>query len=352
MKGNRWVVHSLGGVVGIGVVAFVTLVLSIKIGFRPIYVGTDYSRYHRRYEVMREQGGVLGHWEPGFELMAVLAGQLGASAEVFFSFLGFFVISMVLLSSWLLLRLVFPSNGTKRVIAFGLVAAILLIWPFLWNGLTNVIRHGTAIAILFPAVYALHVGRYWTFGALVLGAALFHWSAPVFGASAFVGKIVGWRWMLGLAVGVGVLYGVGATGSFVLVVERLTGVGVYSRILEYGADSSYSSGYRLDFLLFSSFPVLVWGLLWVLSRRVANEVGLLVGVYCALLFPFFMFGFGAYSDRWALAAWLFMPVVMGGMLVSILKADRALASFLVVGLLCAWGYAVWSLPIGWIDVFG
>ena len=347
---RRPVVGNSNRVVGLGVVGIVTLVLSVKTGFRPIEVGTDYSRYYGHFELMREQGATLGHWEPGYELAAVLAGYSGASAETFFLLLAFGVFSLFLWGTWALLGLTFASDHRKREVCFLLVTALVLVWPFFWSGLTNAIRQGISISVLLPAYYALYLRRYWTFSALVLAATSFHWPGLVFGGAGLAWRFMGWRWMLALVIGTAACYGAGLTGLFFLHLERFTSVGIYSTVIDYGAGAGYRSGHRYDFLLFSIFPIVLWIWLWLLSSRAANDVRVLVGVYCALLLPFLIFGFGAYSNRWALPAWQFMPVLFGGMFVSVLRANLALASCVLIGFLCASAYAAWALPTGWGDI--
>ncbi|WP_413738402.1 hypothetical protein, partial [Shewanella sp. BJSY2023SW001] len=79
----------------------------------------------------------------------------------------------------------------------------------------------------------------------------------------------------------------------------------------YDSFAEYKSGVRFDFAVFSLFPTLY--LLFIKVTRVINISELTLSfykIYSLLLIPFWFLGWGNYSNRYAMPAWLLYFVVM------------------------------------------
>jgi len=91
------------------------------------------------------------------------------------------------------------------------------------------------------------------------------------------------------------------------------GVDFLSFALNYGAEAEYKTGVRLDFLLFSWLaitPILPAALGRPTYNAVPHLAAKVLNIYLVLLIPFLLLGYKAFSDRYALPAWLFLSVVM------------------------------------------
>ncbi len=107
------------------------------------------------------------------------------------------------------------------------------------------------------------------------------------------------------------LYMTGLSMKCIKFISSVSSVNLYEQIINYGVKSGYKTGVRLDFAIFT----LVVGLLFyglakltlqgTLQKRFFN----LLKIYWILSLPFFIFGFGAYSDRYLLPAWVYIPAL-------------------------------------------
>jgi hypothetical protein len=85
---------------------------------------------------------------------------------------------------------------------------------------------------------------------------------------------------------------------------------IYSKIMNYGL-SGYKQGTRYDFALFTVGIGIIMHFLskLLLSSEEQNKFSPLLSIYWLLAFPFFIMGFGAYSDRYLLPSWLWMSIL-------------------------------------------
>lgn len=173
-----------------------------------------------------------------------------------------------------------------------------------------VIRQGLSMAILFSAVCLVLAGRrvrWWC--ALLIGAALLHWSAIPAAVVIFVlaRTTVRLRWALVAWVVASVLFLTGLQSQILQPIAKFI-----PQVASYTNGSlvyAYAGGVnRLDFFVYS-FAVLSVGLLALRFGVTPSWYSKLVVIYVFLNIYFLLFGFISYSDRLAAYSWSLAPLI-------------------------------------------
>ncbi|WP_049623638.1 EpsG family protein [Frateuria defendens] len=276
------------------------------VGLRGIDVGTDTHVYAAYFVSLRE--GVGGtRFEPSFVLFTHALSSAGMSLHAYQASL----FALMLLTVFVASRRYFDYLGSERGYLGFLVAALMWLFlsPTFVNGAINAVRQGVASMLVFTALLAFH-RRQWraffVYGALAVS---FHYSSLLYLACAPV-LLLSER-MLRLAAAAAFL--AYCSGLTMLLVR--TGVPVlYNMVMAYSPNAVYRAGVRLDFALFSIF----WYLLpYVLGRLVREPFDRRIqhgaAIYLAELLPFFLIGWGNYSNRYLLPAWMSASLMLAAM---------------------------------------
>jgi hypothetical protein len=297
---NAWVV--LGG----SALVLAGLVALCSVAWRAPWQGTDTPIYAAWYLSLRS-GVVVTRFEPLF----VLASRLSSAAG-----LG--------VSAWQgLLFLLLAGGGAVATRAYArdlgstanklLPAAtmFLLLSPVFVNASINATRQGLAAFPIIAALLAFQ-GRRWV--AFVVWSAVatgFHYSALLYIALAPV-LLLPPRWLQGVAALAFAAYAAGLT----MIATRILSPSAYAAVMAYGPYAVYRAGVRLDFAVFTLFW---YGLPMLVARSVrepwAGRIVDLQGVYLVLVLPFLLVGWGNYSNRFLLPAWLFASLVVAALCV-------------------------------------
>ncbi|MDM5262629.1 EpsG family protein [Sulfurovum sp. XTW-4] len=96
---------------------------------------------------------------------------------------------------------------------------------------------------------------------------------------------------------------------------------------------SYQTGFRLDFALFSFFPIFLYALL---RKRIRNEHKTIVrrwlAIYMLLNSIYHIFSFVPFNDRFAIFSWFILPIVSYIIVSAVNKRYAALFIFVLLGL--------------------
>lgn len=286
------------------------ILLAVRIGYRDISIGTDYGVYYSHY--LNVSNSFEGPFEVGFQLLCIMGGWLGLAPETFFTFIALLQLGLM---GWAFreISIILSDSRAQRLTIVFVTLIIFILWPFTWSAVTNVIRQGLAVPFLFLGVAFLVRREYAWSGLAFLLATMFHISSVVFALSCVL--FVRFRRfamaILALAI---LLYVLQLTDRVMMYIEMMTHIPVYSKVMEYGFAALYNAGYRYDFLAFSIAPILLLLIirLFVGRRPTAlSKIDALIGLYGAFLIPFLLLGYGAFSDRWLLPAWLLIPLFPG-----------------------------------------
>jgi len=286
------------------------------VGTRPLDIGTDTSVYAGFYESLGHTA-ISTRLEPGFVLVSKALRALG------FGVIGYQIalFALLLLIAIVACRKYFNYVGGGRGFAMFLTAAVTLLFvsPMFMNGAINTVRQGLAALLVFTALLSFQ-RRQWlqfvVFGAL---ASSLHLSSLMYLACA-PALLVNARTLRWIALLAFAMY---VSGLSMKLVQAFVPQ-LYAFVQEYAYNPDYRSGVRIDFAVFSIFWYALPHMLAPLIREWHREAILQsTGVYLVLVLPFFAVGWGSYSNRFLLPAWLSASLIVAAILcfsrVSILR---------------------------------
>lgn len=271
--------------------------VDMVVGTRGVNVGTDTYVYASFFHELHG-GYVRTRFEPGFLIISRLLSATGISIDGYQSALCAILLVVAVIAS----RHYFTYLGSERGFLTFLIACLmfLLISPMFVNASINAVRQGLAALPVFTALMAFHRRQWRTFifyGAL---ATSFHYSSLLYIAFAPL-LLLPLKWLRVIAALAFVAYCTGLT----MIVVRSAAPFIYNAVMDYRLGAEYRSGVRIDFAVFSIF----WYLLpFLLARMVrtpfATRIKDSTAVYLVMLLPFFLVGWGNFSNRYLLSVYL------------------------------------------------
>lgn len=299
----------------------------VVVGIRGIDIGTDTSNYAMFFTSMRD-GLVATRFEPGFVFVTRVLSATGMSVAGYQMVLFWILLLTIIAAS----RRYFDYLGSERGYLTLLVAGSMLLFlsPMFVNASINAVRQGLAALLVFAALLAFH-RRQWR-GFFVYGvlASCFHYSSLLYLAFAPM-LLLNVRLLRIVAVVAFVAYCSGVT----MIVVRALSPYVYNAVMDYSLSSTYRAGVRIDFAVFSIF----WYILpFIMSpfvrkpfdKRIADSTA----IYLVMVLPFFVLGWGNFSNRYLLPAYLATSLMMGAIFchsrISILRNPILLRFGLVI----------------------
>lgn len=273
------------------------------VGTRPLEIGTDTSVYAAVYERLGH-GPIDTRLEPGFLAFSHLLSWLG------FSVIGYqtALFGLLLLTIWLGTRKYSRYLGDSRGFLTFLSAAVMLLFlsPVFVNASINVIRQGLAAFVVFAALLSFQRRQWWQFFLYGALATSLHYSSAMYLAFAPV-LVLRAKTLRYVAVAGFLVY---CTGLSMLLVQLLV-PGLYVIVMEYAAREVSQTGVRLDFAVLSVFwyalPYLASPLIKSPYKERIQES---TAVYLVMLLPFFAIGWGYFSNRYLLPAWLAVSLIL------------------------------------------
>lgn len=293
------------------VISILLLVVALATGHRPVHVGSDTALYWAIYDEALNGQELSHRFEFLYDFLSSLFAFFSLNKGIYFSFLSALSLSLFFLSFTNFNRYFSRSPCDAGLFVYGFL--LLITSTIFYAAQVNVIRQGISCAALFCFYSCLLTRRYgFTLFFSAFVALGFHFTAIFFILLSFC-LALSYRSVLSGTLVLFLLYTSGATIQFVTLTSSLSGIDFFGKITEYGAGLEYTSGIRLDFAFFS---LCLGGLLDIFGRflvpsrqreRFLNSVK----IYWLLLIPFLIFGFGAFSDRLLLNAWLYFSIVLG-----------------------------------------
>lgn len=273
------------------------------VGLRDVAVGTDTRNYAAFFLSLRN-GFVDTRFEPGFVLFTRALSATGMSVSGYQGAL----FGLLLLTVAVSARHYLDYLASERSYLTFLTAALMFLFlsPMFVNASLNAVRQGLAALLVFTALLSFYQ-RQWR-GFVIYGvlASSFHYSSLLYLAFAPV-LLLSVRQQRIVAAGAFLLYSSGLS----MVLVRTAAPAVYNTVMDYSLSATYRAGVRIDFAVFSIF----WYLLpYVVSRLVrepfSERIKRSTAVYLVLLLPFFAVGWGNYSNRYLLPAYLAISLLV------------------------------------------
>lgn len=281
----------------------VCLFTDLVVGTRGIDVGSDTAVYAMVFRELRN-GLVESRFEPGFLLLTRFLSGMGVSLQVYQCVLFGLLLLMAVLAS----RRYFDYLGASRGYLTFLSASLmfLLLSPMFVNASINAVRQGLASLPIFMALLAFHQRQWRAFFVFGVIASSLHYSSLIYLAFAPL-LLINLKFLRIIAILGFIAYCSGLT----LIVVRAAVPFLYNSVMDYELGSKYKSGVRIDFAVFSIFwyllPLLLSGLV---RKPYSTRLKDSTAVYLVMLLPFFMLGWGNFSNRYLLSAYLAISLMV------------------------------------------
>lgn len=329
------------------------VIISTFIAFRKDSVGKDTSTYAGRFiKASLEEGIGAERWEIGFRLFMELVGVFTSSPTVFF-FIIALLINMLLYSSY---KSLFKGNSVYYDVFF---ISLLLFSSWYIAEVTNGLRQGMSLSVLYWAIITqLRFGNYFKFILFFLLSISFHMSSiltlPFLLLFKLSLKKITYLWLLAL-----LFYVLGFNEWIIATLSEWLDISAYKKIKYYGfKDISQSGsgrweGLQWDFLFYTVFWAGTALVLFFLkkSKLINRELfSFVIKVYLVLSMTYFVFGFGPFTNRIAVMAWFFLPLLQVSMLLQIKFSQHTLNSIVTIFPFVAIGYFL-LFRLKWLDYF-
>jgi hypothetical protein len=284
-------------------IAAACLFADALVGFRGIDVGTDTGVYASVFHAMRD-GFIATRFEPGFLLITRALSATGMSLAGYQCVLFLILMGTAVAATH---RYYSYLDGNSDYLTF-LIASLMFLFlsPVLMNASINAVRQGLASLLVFAALVAFYQRQWRAFAVYAVLSTSFHYSSLVYllFSPALLLKP---RTLRFLGIAAFLAYCSGLT----MLLVRVLLPPAYNVIMAYDASGASKTGVRIDFAVFSIF----WYLLpFALSRLIQQPVRerLIRGtaIYIVLLLPFFVAGWGSFSNRYLFPGWLSMSVMI------------------------------------------
>ena len=278
----------------------------IVVSSRAIDVGTDTHVYASVFLAMRH-GLMETRFEPGFVALTRLASATGMSVAGYQATL----FGVLLVGAAIAARRYYVYLGSTRGFLTFLSAILLFLFvsPMFVNASINAVRQGLAAPLVFAALLAFHHRKWRSFVLLGAAASSLHYSSLLYLAFAPV-LLLSLRKQRIIA-GVGFL--AYCSGLSMMMVRAGVPV-LYNEVMNYSVDAVYRAGIRYDFALFALF----WYLLPFMASRLvyspfSERIKQSTAVYMVMVLPFFLLGWGNFSNRYLLVPWVAASFLVAAM---------------------------------------
>jgi hypothetical protein len=291
---------------------FVFFLTSVSVGFRADFVGSDTLLYTEIYNSQFSPTESLVKFEYLYNFLSVSLAFLGLNVHVFFTLLSLLSFVALVVFSLLLSNRFFLRNVSSAYLC-ALMGLFLFLSPVFLNAQTNVIRQGVSLFYLYIFFISILCQLNWGwsvfFAAISVG---FHYTSAIYIALFFL-LFISYRLLFYFSTLSFILYISGFSEKFLILVSGYAPIDLYGKVIEYGVGHNYLAGVRVDFAVFTFVIGCCFSLAIALLFRLETRRQLfsLFKVYWILVLPFFYLGFGAFSDRYLLGAWLFVSIMAG-----------------------------------------
>lgn len=320
---------------GFVLIAAVTAFGCWLVGTRSFDLGTDTRTYAGFFLDLR-QGLRDSRMEPGFVYLSYLLSSAGLGVAAYFAALFALLLAFVAMAAHGYARYLGDTGFRAQTL---LCASLMLLFvsPMFVNASVNALRQGLAAPLVFAALLAFEQRRWWRFVLLGALGSAFHLSTLLYLAFApmLLLRPRTLRWVAAVAL---VVYCAGLSQWFV----RTLVPPLYTTVMEYTAHERLRAGIRLDFAVFSAFWYWLPHLLSPLIREPWRErIMRSTAIYLVMLMPFFVIGWGYFSNRYLLPAWLAVSLVLAAVLCHSTIALLRSPTLIRAGMVGACGVFYW-----------
>ena len=252
--------------------------------------------------------------EYGFMFLSKLIFYMGGSVEFFFTVVAF-VITIFMFFAFLRLSNIHSRSNLILSSSFFFITICLSDWYF--SGVTNGLRHAAALSIMYYSLTFLKENRLSYFVAFFVLSVAFHKSVVLL-LPFFILFLLSLNFIVLLFFITSIGYFFGVNEYVVKLLSELSGIGLHERISTFLLDEEGGEswkGFNIKFFVYNLFWF-IFPFLLIRLRIIKPDKDLYFYIKAFAVFSifYFVFGFGAFSNRWAYASWLFLPIFQAYMI--------------------------------------
>jgi hypothetical protein len=296
---------------------FLSALVSVFVGMRFSDVGKDTEQYIQHFNSPTEQ--IFKKFEIGFSSIMYLFSKNNFSVEYFFFFISFLITSIYLF----FFKQIHLRNFREKSLSFGKMIfffSLLLLSSWYFTMITNGLRQGVALVFLYYSLFELfYNNRKFKFLLLFLTSISFHYSV-ILALPFLLLKNLRFRVLFAIWLSTAVCYIYGVNELIIKFISEKFNLPIYNFIKLYSLERGQTegglyNGFNIDFFIYTVF----WPLLLIIiikmkfrlksSTLIVKEIFKLLKIYFILSIPYFIFGFGPFSNRYAMLAWFLLPVL-------------------------------------------
>lgn len=276
------------------------------IGMRGEDIGSDTHVYFKYFDFVKYGESFIGaeRIEIGFYGLTKLISNFTDSKNVYLSII--FLIQFIGISS-----AIFKKNDTFKPYFF--IALIWLSCPFFYSFTLNVLRQGLAFVFVVYAIDAkLQNKKFSPYILLSLGT-LFHYATVLYIFCFLISELKQktvvfiWAWLLAVLLA----FSGWAERIFQWILVLIVGNNpYYATYLDSSFDADYSAGFKIEFVIFSILPIAYYFLLKKYSYENVTSFSFVFSIYLIMNIVYLCFASIPYSDRFALASWVLIPLMI------------------------------------------
>lgn len=294
-------------------------IVSFFIGNRFVDIGRDTEQYISKFDKYSSIEYVFDGFEIGFSLLMHLFSKYTSSVEFFFFFISFLITSVYLF----VFNRIFVGNFNKKSFGFGgmiFFFSLLLMSSWYITMTTNGLRQGIALVFLYYGLVDLfYDNKKFKFLIFYILSISFHYSVLAVGPFLLL-KYIRFRYTFALWFLIALGYVYGLNEIIIRFISEKFNLPIYNFIKYYSLERGVTSGglyngFSTNFFIYTVFwPIILLIILKVRfkvksSKIIWEKVITLIKIYFLLSLPYFIFGFGPFSNRYAMLALFFVPVL-------------------------------------------
>lgn len=318
------------------IILSILLLLSIFIGSRDLFIGTDTSTYYKFFiNVNNNMNTRIS--EPLFLFLAKITYYFSSDFYLFTTSISFISCLFYFIFYLFVFSKDISNINLKYYIVF-LSFIFMLLSPFFWNSQINVMRIGIAIPIFFVGTYFLHIRKVTKALLFFISSVLLHFTMIIFIPFVFLIYLKNKNLIIiFILLSIFYLSGIGEI-IFNSIADNFSSIKFLKYYLENATNErGYQNGIRFDFYIFTLF----FFLLSLKLKKYSKSNHYIFKLYTVLSFPFLIIGFINFSDRIIMVSWSLIPLIMALFSIRIIKGNNLTYVFSVSFLILITVLTLW-----------
>lgn len=280
----------------------------VLVAIRPDGIGTDTANYRSHFLRLLAEDDYTTRFEPAFDLMMRMVASVTHAPEILFGLIYALLLALLIAG----MRNATWSVPRSKMSMFPLAAlGLLLFSSWFITGSTNGLRQGLSLGMFYFGVTLILFRKKWLPGLLfVCTAPFFHLSTILLWPIIFAALLLPMWTITLLFLFSGAAYTVGLLEQIVFLMSEMTEVNAYGWVIDYADHVSRWEGWQADLFAYTVGMAIIHliGRAFV-PKHDRAPIDAALKIYMLACIPYFVFGFGNFSNRYGTMAWTFLPIL-------------------------------------------